>query len=45
MEDLGQIPGKLRSILLVLPKDEFYQEKLEEKNTDLGVGGGDIIMI
>ena len=29
-EDLKDIPGKLRSILLLLPKDEVYQEKLQE---------------
>ena len=38
-EDLKEIPGKLRSILLLLPKDEVYQEKLQEKNTDVGVSG------
>ena len=38
LEDLKEIPGKLRSILLLLPKDEVYQEKLQEKNTDVGVG-------
>ena len=39
-EDLKDIPGKLRSILLLLPKDEVYQEKLQEKNSDVGVGVG-----
>ena len=37
-EDLQEVPGQLRSILLVLPKDEMYREKLQEKNSDVGVG-------
>ena len=38
--DLQEVPGKLRSILLLLPKDEIYREKLQEKNSDVGVGTG-----
>ena len=37
-EDLKEVPGQLRSILLLLPKDEMYREKLQEKNSDVGVG-------
>ena len=37
-EDLQELPGKLRSVLLLLPKDEMYREKLQEKNSDVGVG-------
>ena len=36
-EDLQELPGKLRSVLLLLPKDEMYREKLQEKNSDVGV--------
>merc|ERR550539_459106 len=35
-EDLQEVPGQLRSILLLLPKDEMYREKLQEKNSDVG---------
>ena len=37
-EDLQELPGKLRSVLLLLPKDEMYRERLQEKNSDVGVG-------
>ena len=35
--DLESIPGQIRAIILLLPKDEIYKEFLEQKNSDVGV--------
>ena len=37
VSDLKELPGTIRSILLLLPKDEKYQEILEEKKAAAGV--------
>jgi len=36
VSDLKELPGTIRSILLLLPKDEKYQEILEEKKAAAG---------
>merc|ERR1712168_1623867 len=32
-ENIAELPGNLRALLLVLPKDDFYKEALAEKDS------------
>ena len=33
-EDVADLPGNLKALLLLLPKDDFYKEALAEKGLD-----------
>ena len=33
-QDVGDLPGNLKALLLLLPKDDFYKEALAEKGSD-----------
>ena len=33
-EDVAELPGNLKALLLLLPKDDFYKEALAEKGSD-----------
>ena len=35
--DISALPGKLKALLFVLPKDEFYEEALNDKASDSNV--------
>ena len=37
VSDLKSVPGSIKAIILLLPKDEKYKERLEEKNSNVGV--------
>ena len=37
VSDLESVPGSIKAIILLLPKDEKYNQRLEEKNSDVGV--------
>ena len=37
VSDLEAVPGSIKAIILLLPKDEKYNQRLEEKNADVGV--------
>ena len=36
-ENIAELPGNLRALLLVLPKDDFYKEALAEKDSSTEV--------
>jgi len=38
-ENIAELPGNLKALLLVLPKDDFYKEALAEKDSTEAVGG------
>ena len=33
-QDVADLPGNLKALLLLLPKDDFYKEALAEKGSD-----------
>ena len=37
VSDLEAVPGSIKAIILLLPKDDKYNQRLEEKNADVGV--------
>jgi len=42
-KDVGDLPGTLKAILLLLPKDDFYKEALAQKGSE--TGASDVMFI
>ena len=36
---LASLPGQLRAVVVVVPRDEAYTRHLEQRNAEAGVGG------